>query len=100
MYAAAKEVEAMKGGLAIACDGKITARLPLPIAGLMSDRPLEEIGRGWESIRYEAMQLGCQLREPFMHLSFLALPVIPDLKMTDRGIVDVKIFDFVALFAD
>jgi len=100
MYAATKEVEAMKGGLAIACDGEITARLALPIAGLMSDRPLAEIGRGWEHIRYEAQQLGCQLREPFMHLSFLALPVIPELKMTDRGLVDVNRFDFVPLFVD
>jgi len=100
MYAAAREVEAMKGGLAIACDGEITARLALPIAGLMSDRPLAEIGRGWEHIRYEAQQLGCQLREPFMHLSFLALPVIPELKMTDRGLVDVNRFDFVPLFVD
>jgi len=100
MYAAAREVEAMKGGLAIACDGEITASLALPIAGLMSDRPLVEIGRGWERIRYEAQQLGCQLREPFMHLSFLALPVIPELKMTDRGLVDVNKFDFVPLFVD
>lgn len=100
MYAAAREVEAMKGGLAIACGGEITARLALPIAGLMSDRPLAEIGRGWESIRHEAQQLGCQLREPFMHLSFLALPVIPELKMTDRGLVDVNKFDFVPLFVD
>lgn len=100
MHAAAREVEGMKGGLAIACDGEITARLALPIAGLMSDRPLAEIGRGWEDIRYEAQQLGCQLREPFMHLSFLALPVIPELKMTDRGLVDVNKFDFVALFVD
>jgi adenine deaminase len=100
MYAASREVEAMRGGLAIACDGEITARLALPIAGLMSDRPLAEIGRGWEDIRYEAQQLGCQLREPFMHLSFLALPVIPELKMTDRGLVDVNMFDFVELFVD
>ena len=100
MYAVSREVEAMRGGLAIACDGEITARLALPIAGLMSDRPLAEIGRGWEDIRYEAQQLGCQLREPFMHLSFLALPVIPELKMTDRGLVDVNKFDFVPLFAD
>jgi len=100
MYAAARAVEAMKGGLAIACDGEITASLALPIAGLMSDRPLAEIGRGWERIRYEAQQLGCQLREPFMHLSFLALPVIPELKMTDKGLVDVNKFDFVSLFVD
>jgi adenine deaminase len=100
MYVAAKEVEAMRGGLAIACDGEITARMALPIAGLMSDRPLGEIGRRWEQIRHEAQQLGCQLREPFMHLSFLALPVIPELKLTDRGLVDVNIFDFIPLFVD
>jgi adenine deaminase len=64
MYVAAKEVEAMRGGLAIACDGEITARMALPIAELMSDRPLAEIGRGWEQIRSEAQQLGCRLREP------------------------------------
>ncbi len=98
MMAAAQAVEEMRGGLAIAGEEKIVARLPLPIAGLMSDRPLAEIARGWEDIRYVAQQYGCQLREPFMHLSFLALPVIPELKLTDRGLVDVNKFDFVPLF--
>jgi len=99
MVAAAREVETMQGGLAIAGEEGIVARLPLPIAGLMSHRPLAEIARGWEDIRYMAQQYGCQLREPFMHLSFLALPVIPELKLTDRGLVDVNSFDFVPLFA-
>ncbi len=99
MIAAAREVETMQGGMAIAGEEGIVARLPLPIAGLMSDRPLAEIARGWEDIRYMAQQYGCQLREPFMHLSFLALPVIPVLKLTDQGLVDVNSFDFVPLFA-
>ncbi|MBP8980338.1 MAG: adenine deaminase [Syntrophobacterales bacterium] len=100
MIAAAQAVEEMRGGLAIAGEDGIVARLPLPIAGLMSDRPLAEIARGWEDIRYVAQQYGCQLREPFMHLSFLALPVIPELKLTDRGLVDVNKFDFVSIFVD
>ena len=100
MIAAAQAVEEMRGGLAIAGEDGIVARLPLPIAGLMSDRPLAEIARGWEDIRYVAQQYGCQLREPFMHLSFLALPVIPELKLTDRGVVDVNKFDFVSIFVD
>ncbi|OPZ58391.1 MAG: Adenine deaminase [Synergistetes bacterium ADurb.Bin520] len=97
MVAAARAVEVMGGGLAVACDGEVLARLALPIGGLMSDRPLEEIASGWESLRFAARQLGCTLHEPFMHLSFLALPVIPALKITDRGLVDVGRFEIVPL---
>ncbi len=100
MAVAAKAVEMMKGGLAVASEGEVLAGLPLPIGGLMSDQPLDEIARGWESIRYIAQQLGCLLNEPMMHLSFLALPVIPELKITDRGLVDVGRFEIVPLFAD
>ena len=100
MANAVRAVEEMKGGMAIACDGRIVARLPLPIGGLMSDRPLAETAGLWEDIRYQAQQLGCRLSEPFMHLSFLALPVIPELKLTDRGLVDVDKFAFVPLFVD
>jgi len=100
MYCAAKAVEAMDGGLAVVCDGEILARVSLPIGGLMSERPLGEIAGGWESIRYMAQQLGCRLNEPFMHLSFLALPVIPEIKITDRGLVDVGKFEIVPLFID
>ncbi|MDQ5984585.1 MAG: Adenine deaminase [Syntrophus sp. SKADARSKE-3] len=100
MYCAAKAVEAMAGGLAVACDGEILASVPLPIGGLMSDRSLEDMAHGWESIRYMAQQLGCRLNEPFMHLSFLALPVIPEIKITDLGLVDVGKFEIVQLFMD
>ena len=100
MLTAAKEVEAMKGGLVVALPGHVTARLPLPVGGLMSDLPLEEVAAGWEELRGAAAGLGCPLDEPFMCLSFLALPVVPELKITDRGLVDVGKFAFVSLFEE
>jgi adenine deaminase len=100
MFAAVKAVESMKGGLAAVRDGKVLAAIPLPIAGLMSERPLAEVARGWEEMRQVAEELGCRLREPFMALSFLALPVIPALKITDMGLVDVARFEPVSLFVD
>jgi adenine deaminase len=98
IHTAIKAVETMKGGLAAAKDGKVLAQLPLPIAGLMSDRPLYEVASKWEEIRTVAWDMGCKLEEPFMALSFLTLPVIPELKITDRGLVDVKLFEHVPLF--
>ncbi|MBA4397977.1 MAG: adenine deaminase, partial [Syntrophus sp. (in: bacteria)] len=98
MYAAVKAVESMKGGLAAVKDGEVLAALPLPIGGLMSDLPLAEVAAGWQEMRQAAESLGCRLQEPFMALSFLALPVIPDLKITDRGLVDVNQFELVPLF--
>lgn len=100
MVDAAKAVEAMGGGLAVATGDGGGAELPLPIGGLMSDRPLAEVAQRWEALRDAARDLGCSLAEPFMQLSFLALPVIPALKITDRGLVDVDRFEIVKLFAD
>ena len=65
----------------------------------MSDRPLAEVARGWEELRRIARDFGSVPAEPFMVLSFLALPVIPELKLTDRGLVDVNLFEHVPLFA-
>ena len=98
MFAAARAVESMQGGMAVACNGRIAASLDLPIGGLMSPLCIEEIAHRWSALREAARELGCRLGEPFMHLSFLALPVIPQLKITDRGLVDVDRFDFVSLF--
>jgi adenine deaminase len=100
LFAAVKAVEEMQGGLAAVLHGEVLARLPLPIAGLMSDRPLGEIARGWEEMRRVARAFGAIPEEPFMALSFLALPVIPELKLTDRGLVDVDRFEHVPLFAE
>lgn len=99
LFTAVKAVEEMSGGLAAVRDGKVLARLPLPIAGLISDRPLAEVARGWEKLRRVARDLGSAPAEPLMVLSFLALPVIPELKLTDRGLVDVDRFAHVPLVA-
>lgn len=98
MYTAVKAVKIMKGGLAAANDGQVLARLPLPIRGLMSDSLLHEVAGRWKKMKEVARDLGCRLDEPFMALSFLALPVIPELRITDRGLVDAKQFEHVSLF--
>lgn len=83
------------GGFAVADEGEITADLALPIAGLMSTEPFEIVTEHLEHLRRAAKALGCTLPEPFLQVAFLALPVIPHLKMTDRGLFDVDAFDFV-----
>jgi Adenine deaminase len=98
IFGAVKTVEEMGGGLAAVKNGEVLSRMPLPIAGLMSCEPLGKVAHGWEELTEAAGNLGCPLREPFMALSFLALPVIPELKITDRGLVDVKDFRHVSLF--
>ncbi len=95
-----RAVEEMQGGLAAVLDGRPIARLPLPIAGLMSDSPIEVVTAQLETLHAAARDLGCGLDSPFMTLSFLALAVIPELKITDLGLVDVTKFDFVPLFED
>ncbi|MDI6873029.1 adenine deaminase [Candidatus Solincola sp.] len=97
---AVRRVEAMGGGQAVVTGGEVIAELPLDVAGLMSTLPLEEVAARVRELREAARGLGCPLREPFMALSFLALPVIPELKMTDRGLFDVGSFRHVPLFAD
>ena len=88
------------GGLAAVCDGEIKAGLALPIAGLMSDQPMDKVCSELRALIKAAHDMGTPLKNPFMTLSFLALPVIPSLKITDRGLVDVKRFEFVPLFID
>ena len=98
MLAAVIQIAKMKGGLAVAADGKILESLPLPIAGLMSDRTLYEVKDCLARLNKAAHKLGVTLKDPFMTLSFVALPVIPELKITDKGIVDVKQFKLINLF--
>jgi len=88
------------GGQVAVVEGEVLAELPLPIAGLMSDLALEEVVRRGEELKRAARSLGCTLPDPFMALSFLALPVIPKLKLTDLGLVDVEEFHIVPLFVD
>ena len=100
MKIAVKRIIEMDGGLAAACDRKMTAELPLPIAGLMSSAPLEAVRNQMDAMINAACALGAVVPDPFMILSFLALPVIPELKLTDRGLFDVNRFAHVALFVD
>jgi adenine deaminase len=92
MYAAVKEVERMGGGLSAVAAGRVLASLALPVAGLLSDLPLETVVASLEKLECTAGELGAKLPAPFAVLSFLALPVIPDLRLTDLGLVDVKEF--------
>jgi len=89
LYAAVKEIEANQGGLVAVAEGRVLASLPLPVAGLLSDAPLEEVVAKLEALERAARHLGCTVSSPFSVLSFLALPVVPELKLTDRGLVDV-----------
>ncbi len=97
---AAAAVSDMGGGLAVADGIRILARLPLPVAGLMSNKPIQEVRRQLDEVIGAAHSLGSELHDPFMALGFLALEVIPHLKLTDQGLVDVDKFEFVPLWAD
>src|SRR5262245_51762980 len=86
------------GGGIVAVDGaQVLAELPLPVAGLLSDAPLDEVVSRSRAIVAAARDLGCTVEAPFQLLSFLALSVIPSLKLTDRGLVDVDRFEIVPL---
>ncbi|HID96665.1 MAG TPA: adenine deaminase [Thermodesulfobacteriaceae bacterium] len=98
MLKAVATIVDMQGGFAVVSEGNVLAALPLPIAGLLSPATLEEVRQGMDRLNEAAGDLGCRLRDPFMALSFLALPVIPDLKLTDMGLVDVTSFEIVPLF--
>jgi adenine deaminase len=95
IYNGIKEVERLQGGLAVVADGRVLASLPLPIGGLLSDRPLENVVAQLEKLKALAAELGSRLPSPFATLSFLALPVIPELRLTDLGLVDVNQFKLI-----
>ena len=98
MLTATAEVVAMGGGIAAAAGVRVAARLPLPVAGLMSIEPVQSVSAAMDRLVAAAHDFGSDLKDPFMTLSFLALPVIPELKITDRGLVDVLQFRHVGLF--
>ena len=101
LAAAINEVVLHKGGLAVADNNrKVLTSLALPLAGLMSVEPAEEVARAYAACDALAKILGTCLTSPFMTLSFLALPVIPELKLTDKGLFDGKTFQHVPLFIE
>jgi adenine deaminase len=100
MAQAVQGVAEMYGGLVAAREGKVVASLPLPIGGLMSDQSIEEVQDKLILLHRAAKEMGCTQEDPFMALSFLALPVIPELKITDKGLVDVTRFEIIPLFGE
>ena len=98
MLAAICAVKDLGGGLVAVLDGEVIASVPLPVAGLMSDQPLEVVRAQMDALLDHVKELGSPHHDPFMHLGFLALEVIPKLKLTDQGLVDVEKFDFVSLW--
>ena len=95
MAVAVNRLIEIEGGFAVAEGGKVIAELSLPIAGLMSLMSFEEVQAALIPLRAAAKGLGVVLPEPFLQVAFLPLPVIPHLKITDRGLVDVDRFEFV-----
>jgi adenine deaminase len=95
IYVAVKEIERLQGGLVIAADGIVQGSLSLPIAGLLSREPLEVVVDKFEKLQGIARDLGTKPGDPFATLSFLALPVIPELRLTDLGLVDVNAFKLI-----
>lgn len=94
---AARALEAMGGGFACVVDGEVRARVPLPYGGLVSPLSAEELVQQLRALDAAAAELGCTLEHPCMTLSFLSLSVIPSLKLTDQGLVDVETFSVVPL---
>jgi adenine deaminase len=100
MFTAAQAVGQMGGGFAVANQERVIAGLPLPVAGLMSNWSVEEVRDGMDTLLIHAAALGSELHDPFMVMGFMALEVIPSLKLTDHGLVDVEAFKPVELFVE
>jgi adenine deaminase len=98
MYVAAVELVKSQGGKVVVNDGKVLTKLPLPIAGLMSDKDFDFVMTKCSELNNAAKSIGCTLEDPFMTMGFLSLPVIPELKITDKGVFDTKTFAFTDIF--
>jgi adenine deaminase len=98
MYTAAVQVVKMQGGIVAALNGQVLEALPLPVAGLMSDRSADFVREKQKRLNEIAKMLGAKLSDPFMAMSFLTLPPIPEIRITDRGLIDAVKFSVVPLF--
>jgi adenine deaminase len=96
---AVNEVIKMNGGLAVT-DGKYKSSLQLPVAGIMSDQPVDKVASEYEVLSEKVRSYGCKMSAPFMTLSFMALLVIPELKLSDHGLFDGREFKITGLFKD
>ena len=97
MAFAVRRLANVGGGIVVVEGGRLLAELPLPVAGILSDAPLAEVVAASDAVVAAARELGCDIEAPFQLLAFLALSVIPALKITDRGLVDVERFELVPL---
>lgn len=98
MWTAIGVVQQMQGGLVVCAGDQTLAQLPLPVAGLMSDRSIHAVRTDYDKLIEAARKLGASFHDPFMAMSFMALEVIPHLKLTDLGLINVDTFDFTSLF--
>lgn len=98
MIKAVESIKNMGGGFSVVCNDQVIASLALPVAGLMSEKPIDIIQKKMQKLTAAVKDLGSPLKDPFMTIGFLALPVIPQLKITDKGLVDVEKFKIVNLF--
>ncbi|MEM2733681.1 MAG: adenine deaminase [Candidatus Bathyarchaeia archaeon] len=100
IYTAILRLRDMNGGFVVVDGGRVISELPLPVAGLMSNLDAEEISAKIRDLRETTNRLGCRIKDPFMALSFLSLPVIPKLKITDYGLIDSERLVVVSPFLD
>jgi len=100
MAACVRAIQDMQGGLAIAADGAVLGTLPLPVGSLMSEAPVENVIANLEAITAVAHELGCTLPAPFMTISFISLPTVPELGLTDRGLVSVRNHALISPFVE
>lgn len=99
MFVAAVELVKMQGGKVVVNNGKIISKLPLPIAGLISDKDFDFVIKHCDDLNRAVKDLGCTLDDAFMTMGFLSLPVIPELKITDKGLFSTKKWDFIDINA-
>ncbi|SDC08449.1 Adenine deaminase [Pelagirhabdus alkalitolerans] len=95
MAIAANKLVELGGGMLVVEDGEVLAEVPMPVAGLMSDRKAEEVVQQVQQLEAAWKQLGCTINAPFMTFSLIALPVIPDIRISNRGLVDVTTFELI-----
>jgi adenine deaminase len=93
-------LEELGGGIVVVDEGRVAGELALPVAGLLSDEPVETVVERMDRLHEVLADMGVKIPSPFMTLSFLALSVIPSLKITDRGLIDVDRFEIVPLEID
>lgn len=100
MALAANTLIACGGGMAAVCDGKVLGCVPLPIAGLMNDKPVEEMSETVANLQKAWDEIGCTMPSPFMTMALISLACLPELRLTDRGLVDCTQFAFVPLIVE